>query len=203
MKQEEVIERFSINENQNKKIEDFISILKNYNSHTNLVGKSTVDNVWLIHILDSIQILPLISHKGLSILDMGSGAGFPGILLSIMGYQNVTLVDSNNKKTKFLDLVKKELNININIKLGRLESFNNVNFDVITSRALANLPKLLTYSQKFIKKNSVLIFLKGKAVNEEIIEAKKKWNFQFIKKQSISDPRGTVLMIKDLLKKND
>ena len=74
-------------------------------------------------------------------------------------------------------------------------------FDIITSRALANLNKLLSYSQKFMKKNTLLIFLKGKTVNEELQEAQKKWIFHFQKHKSISDIRGTILIIKNLKKK--
>ena len=133
---------------------------------------------------------------------MGSGAGLPGVVLSIAGYKNVTLVDSNNKKTNFLQLVKDEMNLNFKIILERLENVENLKYDIITSRALAKLDRLLTYSHKFMKKNTVLIFLKGKTANEEIIDAKKKWKFQLKKFLSISDTNGCLLVIKNL-NKND
>ena len=131
---------------------------------------------------------------------MGTGAGLPGIVLCISGCKNVTLVDSNCKKINFLNLVKKEMNLSVKIILERLENLNYLKFDIITSRALANLNKLLSYSQKFMKKNTLLIFLKGKTVNEELKEAQKKWIFQFQKYKSISDSRGTILIIKNLKK---
>ena len=133
---------------------------------------------------------------------MGTGAGFPGAVLSIAGCENVTLVDSNGKKINFLKQVKKDLLLNFNTTLGRLEKLNNLKYDVLTSRALANLDNLFSYSQKFLKKNTVMIFLKGKTVNEEIKDAKKKWNFHFNKSQSISHPDGFVLIVTNL-KKND
>ena len=133
---------------------------------------------------------------------MGTGAGLPGLVLCISGCKHVTLVDSNGKKINFLNLVKKEMNLSAKIILERLENINNVKFDIITSRALASLNKLFSYSQKFMKKNTLLIFLKGKTVNEELKEAQKKWIFQFQKHKSISDSRGTILIIKNL-KKND
>jgi 16S rRNA (guanine527-N7)-methyltransferase len=157
-------------------------------------------NPWISHILDSIQIFPFIKNKQLSILDMGSGAGLPGIVLSIMGCKNVTLVDSNGKKINFLKITKKEMDLSLNIVLGRLENLNNYSFDIITSRALANLEKLFRYSQKFLKKNTTLIFLKGKTVNEELLQAQKIWKFQFNKHQSLSDPRGTLLIVNNLKK---
>jgi 16S rRNA (guanine527-N7)-methyltransferase len=171
------------------------------NKHTNLVGRSTLLNPWVSHILDSLQLMQFIENKNLSILDMGTGAGFPGAVLSIMGCKDITLIDSNGKKIKFLLSVKKQLNLQTNIVLGRLENIKIKKFDIITSRALAALGTLLTYSQKFIKKNTVLIFLKGKTVNEELNEAKKNWNFDYRKHQSISDSRGVILTIKNISKK--
>ncbi|SVB44522.1 uncharacterized protein METZ01_LOCUS197376, partial [marine metagenome] len=174
-----------------------------YNIHTNLVGKSTLADPWSKHILDCLQLVPFIKNKNYSILDMGTGAGLPGVILSLAGYKNVSLVDSNGKKIKFLKTIKEDLGLNLNIILGRLEKLHNLRFDIITSRALAKLDILFGYSQNFIKKNTVLIFLKGKTVNEEILEAKKNWKFNFQKYRSVSDSRGVILVIERLSKTND
>ena len=202
LEKKNIIKKFLINRLEQDGLQEYIEILKKFNKHTNLVGKSTLINPWLSHILDSLQILKFIKHKKLSILDMGTGAGLPGLVLSICGCKNVTLVDSNGKKINFLFNIKRELGLKTNIILGRLETLENKHYDVVVTRALANLEKLFTYSQKFIKKNTVLIFLKGKTVNEEILDAKKKWNFQHKKHTSLSDSRGCVLVIWGL-KKND
>ena len=202
MEKKDILESFLLDKRQEDLLEEYIFRLKKYNSHTNLVGKSTLLNPWVSHILDSLQILNFIENRSLSILDMGTGAGFPGNILSISGCKNITLIDSNGKKIKFLELVKKEMDLKTNIVLGRIENFRNVKYDIIISRALASLDKLISYSQKFIKKNTVLIFLKGKTVNEEVLQAKKKWTFQLSEHQSISDLRGKVLIIKNI-KKND
>ena len=180
----------------------FLERLIEHNKHTNLVGRSTLENPWVSHILDSLQILPHLKNKNVTILDMGTGAGFPGAILSIAGCKNVTLVDSNGKKINFLKQAKKELLLSFNTILGRLENLNNLKYDVITTRALASLDNLFSYSQKFLKKNTVMIFLKGKTVNEEIQEAQKRWNFHFNKSQSASHPEGSLLVVKNL-KKND
>jgi len=192
---------FSINPSQEIKLFKFLKELSIYNKHTNLVGKSTLANPLRSHILDCIQVSPFIKNRNSTILDMGTGAGLPGLVLSISGCKNVTLVDSNRKKVNFLNLVKKEMSLSTKIILERLENLNNVKFDIITSRALANLSKLFSYSQKFMKKNTLLIFLKGKTVNEELEEAQQKWIFRFQKHKSISDTRGTILIIKNLKKK--
>ena len=200
MKKIEIITKFAISKKQENLLEQYIFFLLKYNSHTNLVGKSTLLNPWKNHILDSIQIMPLIDNKHLSILDMGTGAGFPGNILSIAGCKDVTLIDSNQKKIKFLKDVKNIINLRTNLVLGRIENLNNQKFDIITSRALAKLTKLLSYSHKLIKKNTLLIFLKGKTANEEIEDAKKNWNFDLVKHQSVSDFRGKILLIKNLKK---
>ena len=202
MTKDQTLSNYNLKTNEACLLDNFVVYLKEYNAHTNIVGGSTLVNPWNSHILDSLQIVPLIKERQLSIIDMGSGAGLPGIILSIVGFKNVTLVDSNGKKTRFLELFKDKHNLNYTIIYNRLEKIKNLKFDIVISRALANLEKLFSYSQNFIKENTVLIFLKGKTVNEEIETAKKKWNFKFEKKQSISDPRGSILIIKDL-KRND
>lgn len=201
MKKKEIISSFQIGSSQLLKINNYLEMLKEYNLHTNLVGRSTLKNPWKSHILDSLQLLNFVISKKLSILDMGSGAGLPGIPLSILGFHNVTLVDSNGKKTKFLNKVKENLGLKINIIQGRVENLPDLSFDIITSRALSNLDTLLTYSQQLVKKNTLLVFLKGKTVNDEIIFAQKNWIIDYKKFQSISDDRGSVLIIKKFKKK--
>jgi 16S rRNA (guanine527-N7)-methyltransferase len=202
LEQKIFLESDFISKKQKILLSKYLEILSEHNAHTNLVGKSTLVDPWNSHVLDSIQIAPLIENKALSILDMGSGAGFPGNVLSIAGFKDVTLLDSNGKKTDFLRKVKKEMYLKSKIITGRIEVINNKKYDVVVSRALANLSKLFSYSQKIIKKNTVMIFLKGKTVNEEIAEAKKKWLFDFVKHQSVSDLRGKILTVRNL-KKND
>ena len=200
MEKNQIIKNFLINEKQKNTLERYLYLLCKYNQHTNLVGKSTLKNPWQSHILDSLQVSQHIESKFFSLLDMGTGAGFPGNVLSIVGFKNVSLVDSNGKKIKFLKGVEKELSLNSKIISGRIEGLNNIKYDVIISRALANLSSLLSYSHKFLKKNTVLIFLKGKAVNEEIVEAEKKWKFQLEKHVSLSDTRGRLLVLRGVKK---
>ena len=200
MTKEEIIKKFNINSHQEKLLDTYIFNLKKHNKHTNLVGDSTLEDPWKRHILDCLQILPTLNNYNSSILDMGTGAGLPGLLLSIMGCKNVTLVDSNNKKIKFLEKIKKEMNLKVKIVLDRVENEENEKYDIITSRALANLSKLFTYSHNFLKKNTVLIFLKGKTVNDEILDATKIWKFECHKHVSLSDKGGNLLVIRNLKK---
>ena len=203
MRKNKIIKKFLIKKNQEQDIQRFLDMLISFNTHTNLVGKSTLKDPWKNHILDSLQILPHITNKNLSLIDMGTGAGFPGAVLSIMGCNNVTLVDSRRKKINFLSLAKTEMFLKYSTILGRVEEIKNLKYDIITSRALANLETLFTYSQNFLKKKTVIIFLKGKTVNDEIKKAEIGWNFDYKKIQSLSDPRGSVLLIRNLRKIHD
>ena len=129
---------------------------------------------------------------------MGTGPGLPGLVLAIIGYKNVNLVDSNKKKINFVKHIAKKLDISVKIFLCRIEKLDNLKFDFLISRALANLNKLFIYSHKLTGKDTVLIFLKGKKVKNEIQEAKKIWNFNNEIYPSQSDERGSVLIIKNL-----
>ena len=189
---------FSINSSQEIKLIKFLKELAIYNKHTNLVGKSTLVNPLRSHILDCIQVSPFIKNRNSTILDMGTGPGLPGLVLAIIGYKNVNLVDSNQKKINFVKHISKKLDISVKIFLSRIEKLNNLKFDFLISRALANLNKLFIYSHKFTDKDTVLIFLKGKKVKNEIHEAKKIWNFNSEIYPSQSDERGSVLIIKNL-----
>jgi 16S rRNA (guanine527-N7)-methyltransferase len=189
---------FSINSSQEIKLIKFLKELAIHNKHTNLVGKSTIVNPWRSHILDCIQVSPFIKNRNSTILDMGTGPGLPGLVLAIIGYKNVNVVDSNRKKINFVKHISKKLDIGVKIFLSRIEKLNNTKFDFLISRALANLSKLFIYSHKLTDKDTVLIFLKGKKVKNEIQEAKKIWSFNSAIYPSQSDERGSVLIIKKL-----
>ena len=196
------METFNLNSSQNLKIQEFLSLLKNCNTKVNLVGKSTLIDPTNSHILDSIQISRYIKNRKLKIVDLGTGAGIPGIVLYIYGYFNMFLIDSNIKKITFLKKVAKDLNLSFNIIYSRIENFKNNKFDIIVSRALSKLDKLLFYSSFLSHKNTKLIFLKGMKIDQEINEAKYRWNFTYSLEQSLSDPRGKLVIISNF-KKND
>ena len=198
-----IINLYNLDNNKIRLIDKFIEELITFNKHTNIVGKSTLNDSWKRHVLDSFQICNHIKNKKKSILDMGTGAGIPGVFLSIVGYSNISLIDSHSKKIKFIKNVSYRLDINPKIYLKRIENLRNIKFDFLISRALANLCKLLFYSYYFLKKETVLIFLKGKTVKQEIEQAKKEWVFFCKTYKSLTDKRGNVLVIKNLRKRND
>ena len=140
--------------------------LLEYNSHTNLTAIKTEEEVFLKHFYDSLTITKVVDLKKYNtLIDIGTGAGFPGMVLKVFfPHLNITLLDSNNKKTKFLSELKEKLNLEVNIVNSRVEDYSKVNlnkFDIVTSRAVANLRVLSELSLPLIKTKGLFIPMKG------------------------------------------
>ena len=157
-------------------LEQYKDFLLEYNSHTNLTAIKDEEGIYLKHFYDSLTIVKSYDMmKVTSLLDVGSGAGFPGMVIKIFFPDiDLTLIDSNNKKTKFLTQLSEKLNIKVNIINDRVENYskNNLNkFDVVTSRAVANLRVLSELSLPLVKCDGFFIPMKGN-LEEELEEAK-------------------------------
>lgn len=157
-------------------LETYYTLLTSWNEKINLTRIIEHDDVYLKHFYDSLTIVKVIDlEKVNTLLDFGTGAGFPGLVIKIM-YPNIkiTLVDSLNKRIVFLNEVIKELNLNdIETIHTRIEDYKEKHFDIITTRAVANLSKLLDYTKNIIDKNTKFIPLKGH-IEEELTDIKKK-----------------------------
>ena len=202
MSKADIVSEFVLNKTQVDKIDFYLSSIIKYNKHTNLIGKSTIENIWDRHVLDCLQLTKHITNKKLRILDLGTGAGLPGILLSIAGYQKVLMVDSVKKKTDFVRKIIKDLSLTAKIQNKRIEKPPTSQHDIVVSRALAPLVKLLTYARMYSNKNTTLLFLKGKNAINEIDIASKKFFFEFEKIKSLSSDDGCILKINNIKVKN-
>ena len=202
MNKVDIVSEFGLNNSQVEKIDFYLSSIINHNKHTNLIGKSTIDNIWNRHVLDCLQLTKHITNKKFKILDLGTGAGLPGILLSIVGYQKVLMVDSVKKKTDFVRKIINELSLTAKIQNKRIEKPPTSQHDIIVSRALAPLVKLLTYARMYSNKNTTLLFLKGRNVISEIDIAAKEYFFEFEKIKSLSSDDSYILKIKNIKNKN-
>ena len=190
-----VIKNYSLKKRQIDLIDKYLQKLKNSNKTHNLVGSSTIDISWDRHINDSLQLSKFIFKKNSSIIDLGTGAGLPGIILYICGYTNMLLIDSKMKKINFIKEFASEQNFEIKTICTRVEKIKNLKFDFIICRAFAPLIKLLDYSRFFTKKNTSLLFLKGRNVMKEIDDAKKSFIFDYDLFPSASNGDGFVLKI--------
>ena len=202
MKKTDIVSILNLNKKQLEKIEFFLTSIVDYNKHTNLIGKSTIENIWDRHVLDCLQLTKHIAHKNMKIIDLGTGAGLPGILLSIVGYKNVQMVDSVKKKTDFVRKIIKELSLSAKIFNKRIEKPPVSQHDIVISRALAPLTKLLTYARMYSNKNTTSLFLKGRSVNSEISMAMNDFIFDYKKIKSSSSSDGFILEVKNIKIKN-
>lgn len=146
--------------------------------------------------LDSAQIWPHISKDTETLIDFGSGAGFPGLVLAIMGIPDVHLVESNAKKCAFLREVARVTNVSVTVHNERIENLTPWKADVITARALAPLSILVGYAEPYLAPNTICVFLKGRGVDEELTQLRKMWNIREEQYPSISDPEGVILRMK-------
>ena len=190
-----VINNYNLNKKQTDLINKFLKKLIKSNETHNLVGMSTIENAWDRHVNDSLQLSEFIPKKKSSIVDLGTGAGFPGVILYIFGYTNILLIDSKIKKINFIRDFADDNNIFIKTICTRVEKLKSQKFDYITCRAFAPLVKLLNYSLVFSKKNTSLLFLKGRNVKKEIIDAKLYFDFNYKIYESKSEGDGFILSI--------
>ena len=200
MDKNSVIQHYNLNKRQIDLINTYIERLKKSNQIHNLVGPSTIDIVWDRHINDSLQLSKFISKKSSSIIDLGTGAGLPGVILYVFGYKNILLIDSKIKKINFIKEFANEMGIEIKTICTRVEKIKNQKFDFIICRAFAPLVKLLDYSLFFTKKNTSLLFLKGRSVKKEINDAKKFFSFEYTLFPSKSKGGGFVIKINNYKK---
>jgi 16S rRNA (guanine527-N7)-methyltransferase len=177
-------------------------MLANWNSRYNLVSRGSMAEVWRRHFWDSAQLVPLIPPSAKSLVDLGSGAGFPGLVLSEMlrerGDFKFVLYEATQKKCRFLEAVAAKLKLGLEIRCSRIEDSGSEPFDIVTARACKPLNGLLAYAQRFWTPNTVGLFLKGQNVGAELTEARKSWRMEAQRHPSRSDPTGVVLELREL-----
>ena len=161
-------ENFNDPKNVFKMLMEYKKILLNENHKMNLIGKSTIDDFDQRHIIDCIQIIKHMPDKKKQVMDIGTGAGLPGVLLSILGYQNLHLVEKSPKKSAFLETCKAHLGLNYKIHTKPIAEISGFNIDYITARAFAPIEKIITATKKIIHTKTIYILLKGKSYLSEL-----------------------------------
>ena len=179
-----------------ERLETYAGLLQKWQSAINLVSSATIPNLWQRHFLDSAQLLPLAKSNTRLWLDLGSGAGFPALIVAILGVPEVHLVESDGRKCAFLSEVARATGTSIVLHHCRVETVPTMTADVISARALAPLPDLLSMSARFADLNTVLLFHKGQDIEKELTEASKSWSMNLERLASRSDPSGVILRVK-------
>ena len=187
-----------------EKLIHYADALVKWQKAKNLVANSTLDDRWRRHFLDSAQLFSHIrgvhGDKLISIVDIGSGAGFPGLVLSIMGLGTAHMVEANGRKCVFMNQIVRATGADAHIHNVRIESFDAAEIDLIVSRACAKINQLLAWSEPLISKTTELWLLKGEGVEEELTQAKSSWNMKVDRFESLSSETGTVLRLSELKK---
>lgn len=200
---ENLIEKMNVSRETITKLKAYEKSLKEWQNKFNLVSNNSLNDAWNRHFLDSLQLMEYIPDDAKTLLDLGSGAGFPAMVIAIASAQRlpdlkVSLVESVKKKTLYLNAVRDLCGVNVNIVNDRVENIGQQKVDVITSRAMCNLTDLLKYAYRFTTKKTTLIFPKGKSYQVELDNAKKYWHFDCKIKQNKICSEGVILLITDL-----
>lgn len=178
-------------------LEQYIAMLFDEMPRQNLIAESTRDHIWARHIVDSAQLIPLAreAHDGVW-MDLGSGAGLPGIIIAIMTDWPVLLVESRRRRVEFLQCVVDNLGLkNATVALSRLETLPHSSpAAVISARAFAPLPRLLEKAEPFADKDSIWLLPKGKNWQSEIEAVRPHWHGLFHVEQSVTDPDSAIIL---------
>lgn len=181
-------------------LEQFYGHLSEANAVMNLVGPNSLPDFWNRHAWDSAQLLAL-APDAKTWADLGAGAGFPGVVLAILLKDqpdaHVWLVDSLQKRCKFLQYIVDELELPATVMWGRAEE-QELEVDIVTARAVASLDKLVGYAQPYLSLGAQALFLKGEKAEQELIDARKVWHLDAELSVSRSDPRGRIVTVRTL-----
>jgi len=205
---EDFASRFGVSRETIDKLSTYESLLKQWQRTINLVGASTLGEIWNRHFADSAQLLALASPDAKHWLDLGSGAGFPGLVVAILlaqrGGANMTLVESDQRKAAFLREVARQTGVPVDILCERIEKApTQSKVDVITARALAPLPQLLELAAPYFSQDTVGLFPKGREAQAEVDNALKQWEFSVALYPSQTDVEGRVIAVSALKAKTE
>ncbi len=182
-----------------EKLSAYANDLAKWQKAKNLVANSTLDDRWRRHFLDSAQLFPLIKNSAAGghnrVLDIGSGAGFPGLVLSIMGLGHVELVESNGRKCVFMNQIIRKTGAAAIAVNDRIEAYEPKPFDIITSRACAKVGQLIEWGEPFMSLHTEMWLLKGEGAEEELTQASASWNMSIQRFASKSSPDGVILRL--------
>ena len=187
-----------------EKLRLYSSLLKKWQKKFNLVGNSTLANICERHFQDSAQLYPLlpIEEKGAPVYDIGAGAGFPGMVLAIMGRKDIILCESNEKKCAFLEEVKRHTQTNVIIDNIRAERLAPKSAVAIVARAVTSLNGLLEIAEPLIRGQGKCIFPKGKNWKKELMLAEKKFHINYNLVKSITSEDSYIFVVKSIERKN-
>lgn len=198
MTPQEFATRFNVSRETLDRLTIYAGLLAKWNPAINLVARSTLADCWTRHFADSAQAYPHLPAGTHTLVDLGSGAGFPGLVLAILGVPEVHLIESDTRKAMFLREVARATGAPATVHAVRIEQAPEIAADVVSARALAALPELLTLGHRFLKPGGSCLFLKGKTAADELTAARQSWTMTAQQFPSATDPAGTILHLREI-----
>ncbi len=188
-----------------QRLESFVRLIRRWSPQINLIGKAEISHLWERHIVDSAQLVPLVSQEVKHWVDLGSGGGFPALVVACLHKElrpdvKHILIESDQRKCVFLETVIRELGLkdSCSVCCERIESIPATNADVLSARALKPLPELLRLAERHIAPGGIALFPKGQKAQEEISVARLEWDFDLTAMQSITSKEATILCIEGI-----
>ncbi|CAA7621115.1 Ribosomal RNA small subunit methyltransferase G [Magnetospirillum sp. SS-4] len=198
MTPEEFMTKSGVSRETLDRLSHYADLLVKWQARINLVGPDTLPDLWRRHFLDSAQLFRLIPPEARRLADLGSGAGFPGLVLAVMGAPDVHLVESDSRKCAFLREAARVTGTGVTIHNQRIEKVAPLAADVVTARALAPLGQLLGWAEPHLAGGGRCLFLKGRGVEDELTATAKEWNIALDRSPSETDPAGQVLQLREV-----
>ena len=185
------------------RLEAYVTLLKTWNQRINLVAQASLNDVWMRHIADSAQLLDLAPAAARSWVDLGSGAGLPGLVIAALAAEKrpslaVRLVESDTRKAAFLGAAARAMGLDVAIEAERIEALPATPHDIVSARALAPLDRLCGLSRHFGGPGTVFLFPKGARLESELTDARPNWHIQAEQITSRTDPTATILKVLEL-----
>ena len=185
------------------RLKEYEKLLFKWNAKINLVSRSTLDNFWNRHVLDSAQFLSSVGGKAGKWVDLGSGGGLPGLVVAILSDEiepvnKLFLVEADARKAVFLKTVCRELGLKAEVYNNRIEELPPISANIVSARALAPLKTLCLYAKNYLEKDGVAVFAKGENWRAELVEAQKKWIFSYEAVKSTLHEGSVVLVLRGI-----
>ena len=200
---EAVLSALNVSRETSERLEALAALLEKWNPRINLVSKTTLGDLWSRHIMDSAQIYQLADHPVEHWVDIGSGGGFPGLVIAILAAETksptkVTLIESDQRKCAFLRTVLRETGVSGAVISKRIEQASPQGADILSARALADLSLLFSFAERHLGKGGTMLFPKGVTWEKEVIAAQESWFFSHEVITSKTEPNSVILKVKDL-----
>ncbi|NRB18226.1 MAG: 16S rRNA (guanine(527)-N(7))-methyltransferase RsmG [Rhodobacteraceae bacterium] len=200
MREQNLLAQLSVSRETMERLEIFEQVLLKWNPKINLVSRASLNNLWTRHIIDSIQVYRSAKAPD-HWLDIGSGGGFPGLIVGIMAAEEapntiVTLIESDQRKSVFLRTAARECGIKINVLSERIEHVDRLAANILSARALADLNTLLGFADHHLDEDGIALFPKGVTWKKELEEARQNWRFEVDPIKSLTEPDAVILKVR-------